>query len=574
MGILSYFALLKVDLQGQEINEEIEFNRYNTWVFGESSRIDFSSGEAISSRISKELILPNGCSTISDGFGDLLLFTGGDSLYNSDYHNIINQDLLLGNTFSTQSSLIIPMPSNGNRYYVFAVDIYLSPIYNDGITYSIIDYSNGGLPEVISLNNELLKENSQKIAAVKHQNGKDYWIVVHGFGNEKGGNFYSYLLTENGLDLDAVVTTIGHPHTDINAYNNGSGQMKISPDGSKLALVIPEDGIVEVYDFNTESGKPSMLITSELYQFKWALGLEFSPHSTKLYISISPISEGYCNIYKFNLEDPNLFDSPFLLEHFAYNQNGLADSLLGAMQLGVDGRIYIAKFKKGIIAKDNIGVIYNPDRENEFCNYNKLNNTNNNGLFLNGGGSLVGLPNCISSFLNIPNIIAKDRIVMDTTSFFIRNTANIDSVNWYFVGNGEINSSKLFSPKVLFENTGIVNVSLSTYFNGVEYQFIENVEIVSTDGIIETDFSGSINLYPNPSSGIVNIDINDFSGCISIAIYSIYGSLVFQQDDIFIEGSGFNKQIDLNFCKSGLYMLMVESENFTAYSKIIISSGK
>jgi len=70
-----------------------------------------------------------------------------------------------------------------------------------------------------------------------------------------------------------------------------------------------------------------------------------------------------------------------------------------ALQLGVDGKIYVSKTNRGnTTGKLSLGVIYNPDRQGLACNYNKLDHLANNGLYLGGGTSLSGLPDFVTDF--------------------------------------------------------------------------------------------------------------------------------------------------------------------------------
>jgi hypothetical protein len=97
---------------------------------------------------------------------------------------------LNGNNFASQSSIIIPNPGNSKQYFIFTTDMFISPIYVDGVNYSVVDFTNSGYGTVTSKNNLLFNENSQKISAVKHENGSNYWVIFHGFGPGKGKNFY------------------------------------------------------------------------------------------------------------------------------------------------------------------------------------------------------------------------------------------------------------------------------------------------------------------------------------------------------------------------------------------------
>jgi len=468
------------------------------WVFGKNAMINFSDGQANASTTPLDILYPNGSSSISDAAGNLKLITDGIVVKQGGFYTINNGDNLNGNNFSSQSSIIIPQPGNSRRYYVFTVDMYIPPVFTDGVNYSIVDFPTSGGSSVTSKNNLILNENAQKICATKHANGRDYWIVAHGFGGNKGGNFYSYLLSDSTLNTNAVVTTIGHPHTGNTSSNNGAGSMKISPDGSKLALVIPDDGVVEVYDFDNSTGKVSNLIDSQAGQFTYVNGIEFSPDNSKLYFTITPLGDGTNILYQANLNDANPFTSPYIVHQFDVQQFGSADSLLGAVQLGVDGKIYVAKFKKGVNEIPYLGVVYNPNRELASCNYNELNHNANNGIYLNGGGSLIGLPNFASNFLDIPHFYYVNQCHKDTTSITIRNTANIDQADWDF-GNssGSLVVNDNLSPGFVYSDPGDYTISLTENYGTEQYTYTKDIRIHELPNVVLAEGVDTVYILEN-----------------------------------------------------------------------------
>ncbi len=446
------------------------------WVFGIRAGIDFNSDPTTVAPTPSAFSLPNGVSTIAYPDGSLRFFTNGIKVYNQGFAVMANGDDLNGNNFATQSSLIVPHPGDRNQYYVFTVDMYIPPIFTDGVNYSIVDFSNNGFGEVTSKNNLLLTENAQKITGTKHENGTDYWVVTHGFGPVKGNTFYAYLVNGDGLDINPVVSDIGTKHQGDE--NNAAGYMKISPDGTKIAVLIPSDGIAEIFDFNAATGQVSNPKTSNPGQFDYPFGLEFSPDNSKLYISTSPLGNGTNTLYQFEVSAQDPFANPHIVESFDIEQVGSADSLMGALQLGVDGKIYMAKFKRGVIGMKYLGVIYNPNRPGDACNYNSLDNVTNNGFNLSSGEVLIGLPNFLSNFLDVPHFTFREQCFNDTTLFRITNTANIDNTTWVFNDpDGDQISNDMLEPSFVFSEPGEYQVELTESFNGADYNTTETVII-------------------------------------------------------------------------------------------------
>ncbi len=444
------------------------------WVFGDKAHLNFQQEEVIADKTFSFYDSPNGIAAISDNEGNLLLFSNGLKIWDKSYHVIGNGDGLNGNNFATQPAIILPAPGKSDEYYVFTLDMYINPVFVDGVNYSIVKM-NSGVGEVISKNNLLFHENSQKVCAVKHSNGTDYWVIFHGFGENNGNKFFAYLLSDS-LDLNPVVSSVGSYHKGD--PNNGAGYMKASSDGKKIALVIPADGKVEMFDFDASTGQISNPLSSGANKFNFPFGVEFSPDNSKLYISTSPLGTDFNYLYQFDLSQTNFFDNPVILKSFEVNDLSGADSLMGALQLAPDGKIYLAKFRRGVIGKSNVGVIYNPDRPGTAANYNTLDHQNNNGLFLNGAGSLIGLPTFSSNFLNIPHFWVINQCHHDTTQFFIRNVSNIDDTEWDFNNPAGVQTGyDPYSPEFVYSDPGNYNVSLTEKYGDESYSFSAEVRI-------------------------------------------------------------------------------------------------
>jgi len=469
----------------------------NQWVFGDKAMLNFNTGEPIATESSRVFDAPNGVASIADKEGNLMLVTNGHTVWNRFGYVLNNGNDLKGNNMATQSAIIVPDPGNNSKYYVFTVDVFYPPYSNNGINYSVVEMTGASTGGVISKNNFLFGENDEKVCAIKHANGRDYWIVFHGFGDSKGGKFFSYLLSDT-LTETPVVSTVGSIHH--NNSINGEGYMKASSDGKKIALVIPADGKVEIFDFDASTGIVSDPVTSADNQFVFPFGLEFSPDNTKLYISTSPPEINMNSLFQLDLSQANPFQNPVEIISFVVNHNQGADSLLGALQLGIDGKIYLAKFRQSVYTKDYLGVIYNPNRAGTACNYNKLNHQNNNGLYLNGGGSLIGLPTFVSSYLNIPHFWVVNQCYHDTTSFQIRNTANIDEANWDFKDPaGNLVDNNPMYPEYVFSEPGDYNVELTEHYGTETYSFNKNIHINPLPAVDIGNGADTIYILPKSS---------------------------------------------------------------------------
>lgn len=533
---LIYFLIANLNAQTNNNCNYERPHQADQWVFGNKAAINFTVDPPLAIPSGTNFSTPNGVSAISYDFGALLLHTNGIQLWNNLYL-VGNGTDLNGNNFATQSSLIVPNPGNSKEYYVFTVDMYVPPIFEEGINYNVVDFtsSNGG--DVISKNNFLIGSNSQKITGVQHANGIDFWAVTHGFGPSNGNIFYSYMVSNIGLDTIPIESITGYLHQGD--PNNSGGYMKISPDGSKLALVVPEDGVTELFDFNTATGRVSNPKTSTTGQFYYPFGVEFSPDNSKLYISTSPLGSATNFLYQFDVTATDPFVNPFVVHQYNVNEVGSADSLMGALQLAPDGKIYLAKFRRSVLGLKNLGVIYNPDRPLAACNYNTIDNIPNNGFYLGGAESLIGLPNFITSYLLIPPFTYFNHCQGDTTIFSITNTANISTTNWNFNDNsGVLAINDPLSPGFVFSQPGNYTVELTEIFNAENFQYSQPVRIFPLPYIDLGQGTDTIFILPNSS---IQLDAGDY-------------------DSYFWQPGGSTERY-LNVNQEGLYVVTVVDSN-------------
>lgn len=551
--LLGLTLFLITNVKAQTVNDCDSARIYGAyrWTFGNKARIFFQNNiPIVSVGPTTNYLAPNGVATISYQGSLLILQTNGIEVWNR-INMVNNGDGLNGNNLASQSSIIVPNPGNANQYYVFTVDMYHPPFFEDGVNFSLVDFSVNSFGEVVSKNNFLFSPNAQKITGVKHANGYEYWVVGHGFGSENGNVFYSYLVSGTGLMETPVESKVGYMQQG--APNNSGGYMKTSPNGKKIALVVPEDGVAEIFDFDASTGKVSNPRTSRLGQFGFPLGVEFSPDNSKLYISTSPLGSATNFLYQFDVSAPDLFDNPYIVHQFNVSEVGAADSLMGALQLAPDGKIYLAKFRRSILGMKYLGVIYNPDRPQAECNYNELDNIPNNGLYLEGAESLIGLPNFVTSYLDIPHFTYYNLCQNDTTVFSITNTANIDDTDWNFNdadGNKVIND--MLSPGFVFSKAGNYVVDLTETFNSSSYSYSEGITILPLPNIDLGQGADTIYILPNTS---IQLDAGDWD-----AYYWAPGGSTGQYYDVTQEGLYTVTVVDSNCCQNSDAVYVIYSD--------------
>ena len=114
--------------------------RGNNWVFANKAWINFSTIPV--SVGTSAMFQPEGSSSISDTNGNLLFYSDGVSVWNAQHQVMPNGTGLFGHSSSTQSSMIVPFPTDSKRYYLFTMDVDGG---THGLSYSVVnmDLDNG-----------------------------------------------------------------------------------------------------------------------------------------------------------------------------------------------------------------------------------------------------------------------------------------------------------------------------------------------------------------------------------------------------------------------------------------------
>ncbi len=442
------------------------------WYFGSQAGLDFTTNPPT--------ILTNGamttfegCSSIADAAGNLLFYTDGSTVYNNSHVAMSNGTGLLGFSSSSQSGVIVKQPGNSNIFYVFT-----QGATGNGTRYSVVDMSlSSGQGSVTTKNNILQNPSSEKLTSVRHCNGVDVWVMSHDNNNAV---FRAYLVTAAGINTVPVTSTVGTSYSGADYI----GILKFSPNGKKLAASLyGPTAAFEIYDFDNGTG----LVSNPLLlggSMSVAYGVEFSPDGTKLY------GGRFSNtaIYQWDLCAGS--NAAIAASQYTVVNSG---SGKGQMQLGANGKIYVARWNQS-----DLGVINNPNVAGAGCNFVEV------GQSISPKMSQLGLPNFITSSINPPpapfthtvnnsfgcqtaSFTAPPIVTNYTTISCAASGYSLVGLTWIFgdPASGSANTSTLTNPSHAYTSLGtytaqlVINYSCGGGSDTISQQVIINQPCIS-----------------------------------------------------------------------------------------------
>lgn len=401
------------------------------WYFGKNAGLDFNSGSPVV-LFDGQLNTIEGCATISDINGSLLFYTDGIKVWNKNHQLMPNGEGLLGNPSSTQSAIIVPKPNDSSIYFIFTCS------FQKGINYSEVNISfENGLGDVTKKNEPLLIKtannkppSSEKLTAVLHANGTDVWVIGHGWRND---NFFSFRVTSTGVMASPVESNVGIDFSNSTSNFDAHGYLKASPDGRRLAICHEYVG-AELLDFNNSSGIVSNPII--LSENRTVYGAEFSPSGEVLYIA-----EEFGDIYQYDLNAPDIRASVLNISGEIGNS--------GALQLGIDGKIYST-----IFSRNKLSVINKPNLLGTDCEFEY------EAIDLGSSLGYLGLPPFIQSYFSVA-FTSENFCLGDTTNFNLNTSEPVISAYWDF-GDGNVSTMENPANSYVSAGTYLVSVAVTT----------------------------------------------------------------------------------------------------------------
>ncbi len=326
-----------------------------TWYFGDNAGVDFSQNPAIA--IDGPIKTNEGCAVVTNARGRTVFSTDGHTIYDQSGTTVYSG--LEGDISSTHSAIIIPHPKAPcERFFVFTVGSAENKSLNAGLHVVEVEISNGQIS--VSQSRKLHGNSTEKLAATPDGIG-GYWVISHDYidtaeaANPQGRRFYAYHITALTVlaSLYAEVKATGSVHAGASPFGgnywNSIGQMKFNEEGDRLALVLYEEAVIEIFRFDKKTG--ALYFITRLDQFhKYypgvsLYGIEFSSGGNVLYASTGYISPGqFSYVWSFDL---SVF-SPTTIwngrkELAVEVSTNINKYPFGALQMAPDMSIYVAR---------------------------------------------------------------------------------------------------------------------------------------------------------------------------------------------------------------------------------------
>ncbi|MBX9449097.1 MAG: gliding motility-associated C-terminal domain-containing protein [Taibaiella sp.] len=496
----------------------------NIWAFGYNAALDLNSGSP-SSLSGFMTSVSEGTASISDSDGDLLFYSAGQQAWNKDHDLMPNGTGILGHDGSgTQSTAICKYPGSDSLYYLFTLENY------ENITamattigylrYNIIDMSlDGGLGDVITTEKNVVLDSfmGEKMVVI-NDDGCGYWLVTY---NWETSAYHSYRITEEGIEPPVISS--GASACGI------VGEIKISPDGSKIANAAYIEGDVEVASFDISTGAVSDFI---LLSHMSPYGAGFSPNSQVLYINNG-------QLYQYDLSG---FPDEDEVAASEYTYSSWVS--LSAFRLATNGKLYFPSTSTA-----DIHAINEPDE------LGAASDLETSAYTLSSGSAVFGLGAQIPVNLNIGT--GGQTVSVETYAPGLAATGEASCIRgcapaWFRISRAEDDMEEDYTVSYSIEGTGV---------NGTDYEWIPD-QVTIPAGSSYADIYIRPQVLPDLKVlRTVSLKILDTVGCSNNPI-----PVTILSDKILILDSIYVSVVpgDTSICKGETVMLKAET-NYEDY---------
>lgn len=316
------------------------------WYFGIGGAITFEDGDPKVLN-NNPLTEYNNCSgSMSDpNTGELLFYTNGKEVRDGN-HQIVPSKL--AELSSNASNLVILENPFIDGEYFLVVMAYgaifpSSPV----LQYYTVNVS----PTGVTMSQEpvlFARAYFFGLTAVRNCTNEGYWLITYNLATNQFMTFSVGATVEQAPVFSDASTTIGRVGSIMS--NNTGEKVAISEYDADL-----NQAAVYTFNMDKECGKLTLDQELNFPNGEYAYGLSFSNNNKYLYATYSV---GQSDLVQFDLAT----GAPTLIAHSTSNYN--------QMQMGPDGRIYIATHEGGIPGP-RIDAINDPDQAGASCLYEK-----------------------------------------------------------------------------------------------------------------------------------------------------------------------------------------------------------
>ncbi|MFM9950064.1 MAG: PKD domain-containing protein [Saprospiraceae bacterium] len=563
------------------------------WVFGYSNEappeedpndiygasvIYFPDYQSHISQLSGTLDMHRGNASICDDAGNLLFYTNGKTVATAEHDTMVNGNLLTpfccsGSPGSTieQGVIILPMPGVPKKYCIITAGRrVLTPpggtttiggfnVYNTLVDMALQD----GKGEVVEKNTLILEDTLDvgKLTAVRHANGRDWWILVAEFDSPR---LFPILLDPSGFRvLEPIILEEG-------PLKHGVGQTVFSPDGRffvYLNLFDFGENYLNIFDFDRCTGTVSNHRKKQFSNVDAAGGVAVSPNSRYLYYI------AYQRIYQYDLWAEDILASETTVALYDGYQEPIIgfDSLafnthfyLG--QLAPDGRIYINN-TNGV---RSLHVIENPDEPGEACGvkqhsfwlptYNRFSLPNFPNYRL---GPIDGSPCDTLGINNVP--VARFRYAADSLDYrsIVFHDLSFREPETWLWDFGDGNGSTDRHPTHSYAEDGLYEVCLTVSNVNGEHTECRSL-LIGTVATEEPESGSQVAIFPNPAHNELNLLLPEDTREGMLTIFDLAGRQLKRTYPV----AGINV-LDVSDLPKGVFLIEIRFENEVVTRKFV-----
>lgn len=440
-------------------------NRDNNWFFGSFLGMQFSGNNmSIIPAGTSSIYSPYTAASYSDPLtGALMFYTSGSVVYNRNHQMMPNGNFINGDALAIHC-YIVPHPGNANQYFILS-----SSPQSNTLFYALVDMKlNGGLGGIISKANPVTFQADKAFTVVKNLYDEGYWLITHVYGTNQ---FLSFRIGNDGIENTGVSSVAGDVMPGGDGLEYIRGKMVSNSTGTQFAFSNgTSDGyFLQLYSFDKRCGLVTFKadLQPDILQAYAPLAYPaFSPDDKILYAAwFYQGSQNFLYQYSLTASNPNASRVTIHAQ----------DLVLGDMQAGPDGRIYMTAAENAAVSS-KIHVINKPNIPGSGCDLRLYQYTLSNtpGHFTE---HFIEYIRDVSSQLKgfaKPKMIFANTCEAQPVSFSIADSFLADSFRWHF-GDGGISAEK--TPVHQYADVKDYPVRFEWYLCNRKYEISDTVKL-------------------------------------------------------------------------------------------------